>query len=499
MSTIGNSSNNTSLRYSCSSNDIKNDVCNQTEKNGKFSTKENRQSSPTSTASSASFLSSPSNNIKINRSDSPIAYSLNSSYSSTTESMPIMQSESPCMMSSPSQLSSSPDSTSYMPCERNCGYPMGQLSHSYSNCESGFFDYSFTDDNDAKKKANRFFPSNAVDILKNWFYNNLDYPYPDEITTNMLAKKASISTKQVRKWFANKRVRSNKCYKQIYRSKKKSTCENNDADSDSDMCNHSEDKSEDSPSPYEPSSPVFECANIPKSMSVPNMHNMAANPQVHQLMANLPLWMNTIAAQQQAADLQKESSAFYNQQQNKVALAQTAAALCNPFLFFNYLQMANQDALINHLQQQQQQQAAALARDNEITNARSTNAQRVAAKRDDDMLSSPIKKTPTKPRQMKKSPSIKIERDYQSEIATLNESFPNLSNISTSSPVSSSSTSSSSITTSPCQDYSSRRLSGVSMHTDSSVGAHETPVRPEHASNKQTRKVNFSDISELIN
>ena len=107
------------------------------------------------------------------------------------------------------------------------------------------------------------------------------------------------------------------------------------------------------------------------------MQNIAANPQVHQLMANLPFWMNTIAAQQQAAELQKESNAFYNQQQNKVALAQTAAALCNPFLLFNYLQMANQDAFINHLQQhqqqqqQQQQQAAALARDNEMNNARS--------------------------------------------------------------------------------------------------------------------------------
>ena len=48
----------------------------------------------------------------------------------------------------------------------------------------------------------------------------MDYPYPDDTTCLILAKEANISTKQVRKWFANKRVRSNRCFKQIYRNKK---------------------------------------------------------------------------------------------------------------------------------------------------------------------------------------------------------------------------------------------------------------------------------------
>jgi hypothetical protein len=48
----------------------------------------------------------------------------------------------------------------------------------------------------------------------------MDYPYPDDGTCLTLAKEAMISTKQVRKWFANKRVRSNRCFKQIYRNKK---------------------------------------------------------------------------------------------------------------------------------------------------------------------------------------------------------------------------------------------------------------------------------------
>lgn len=69
-------------------------------------------------------------------------------------------------------------------------------------------------------RANRFFPDNVVDILNKWFVENQEYPYPDEYMTNVLAKAANISAKQVRKWFANKRVRSNKCYKQTFRGKK---------------------------------------------------------------------------------------------------------------------------------------------------------------------------------------------------------------------------------------------------------------------------------------
>lgn len=69
-------------------------------------------------------------------------------------------------------------------------------------------------------RTNRFFPDDVVDILNRWFFENQDYPYPDEHMTNVLAKEANISAKQVRKWFANKRVRSNKCYKQSLRLKK---------------------------------------------------------------------------------------------------------------------------------------------------------------------------------------------------------------------------------------------------------------------------------------
>jgi hypothetical protein len=50
---------------------------------------------------------------------------------------------------------------------------------------------------------------------------NKEYPYPDETTTNQLAKEADISAKQVKKWFANKRVRSQLCCKPVQRNRKK--------------------------------------------------------------------------------------------------------------------------------------------------------------------------------------------------------------------------------------------------------------------------------------
>jgi hypothetical protein len=75
--------------------------------------------------------------------------------------------------------------------------------------------------NGGNGRTNRFFPDAVVDILNKWFYENQDYPYPDENMTNVLAKEANISAKQVRKWFANKRVRSNKCYRQTSKGNKK--------------------------------------------------------------------------------------------------------------------------------------------------------------------------------------------------------------------------------------------------------------------------------------
>ena len=75
-------------------------------------------------------------------------------------------------------------------------------------------------------KGTRFLSSKAVALLSQWFQENRDYPYPDEMTTDYLAKQAEISGKQVKKWFANKRVRSQLCCKPMNRNKRvsHSTC-----------------------------------------------------------------------------------------------------------------------------------------------------------------------------------------------------------------------------------------------------------------------------------
>ncbi len=100
-----------------------------------------------------------------------------------------------------------------------------QFSSHYMDNSDNYLNSSINDEHNASDRSfqsysrpvNRFFPDGVVDILNKWFYENQNYPYPDENMTNFLAKEANISPKQVRKWFANKRVRSNKCYKQTFR------------------------------------------------------------------------------------------------------------------------------------------------------------------------------------------------------------------------------------------------------------------------------------------
>ncbi|CAF0757337.1 unnamed protein product [Adineta ricciae] len=74
--------------------------------------------------------------------------------------------------------------------------------------------------NDKECRNTRFLGSRAVAVLNHWFQLNREYPYPDDERTDQLANEAGITQKQVKKWFANKRVRSQMCYKPLYRSRK---------------------------------------------------------------------------------------------------------------------------------------------------------------------------------------------------------------------------------------------------------------------------------------
>jgi len=48
----------------------------------------------------------------------------------------------------------------------------------------------------------------TVRLLETWYAANIRHPYPDDVTLAALATGGGISVKQVRKWLANRRVRS---------------------------------------------------------------------------------------------------------------------------------------------------------------------------------------------------------------------------------------------------------------------------------------------------
>ena len=59
-----------------------------------------------------------------------------------------------------------------------------------------------------KRCGRRTLPTSATDILECWYYENVGHPYPCEKQVEFLAEQGQVSVIQVRKWMANKRVRS---------------------------------------------------------------------------------------------------------------------------------------------------------------------------------------------------------------------------------------------------------------------------------------------------
>ena len=63
-----------------------------------------------------------------------------------------------------------------------------------------------------RNSSQRFMSSlnpRAVIIMNNWYERNKDYPYPSTDTCKVMAQAGNMTVEQVRKWFANKRQRSN--------------------------------------------------------------------------------------------------------------------------------------------------------------------------------------------------------------------------------------------------------------------------------------------------
>ncbi len=60
----------------------------------------------------------------------------------------------------------------------------------------------------AKKRKGKALNKVAVDIMNKWYEQNLQHPYPSTDTAEVIAQKGNITAEQVKKWFANKRMRT---------------------------------------------------------------------------------------------------------------------------------------------------------------------------------------------------------------------------------------------------------------------------------------------------
>ncbi len=54
----------------------------------------------------------------------------------------------------------------------------------------------------------KFLDQHAINILTAWYDSHQDHPYPDDATVEFLAQTANLAVSQVKKWMANKRVRT---------------------------------------------------------------------------------------------------------------------------------------------------------------------------------------------------------------------------------------------------------------------------------------------------
>ena len=57
-------------------------------------------------------------------------------------------------------------------------------------------------------KGNKHLNQMAIRIMKTWYQRNIRHPYPSQDTAEFFAKAGGITVEQVKKWFANKRMRS---------------------------------------------------------------------------------------------------------------------------------------------------------------------------------------------------------------------------------------------------------------------------------------------------
>jgi hypothetical protein len=57
------------------------------------------------------------------------------------------------------------------------------------------------------KKSNEKFPREAQQVLRDWFYEHFDHPYPTKAEKQELCANSKISMHQLNQWFTNARLR----------------------------------------------------------------------------------------------------------------------------------------------------------------------------------------------------------------------------------------------------------------------------------------------------
>jgi hypothetical protein len=63
------------------------------------------------------------------------------------------------------------------------------------------------EESEESKKQKHFLSSNSVQLLKEWFYDHLDHPYPSADQKEDLSKRTGLTYLQVSNWFTNTRKR----------------------------------------------------------------------------------------------------------------------------------------------------------------------------------------------------------------------------------------------------------------------------------------------------
>ena len=76
--------------------------------------------------------------------------------------------------------------------------------------------------NSKKNPWNKPLSAVAVRVMQNWYERNAEHPYPSHDTCSVMAQAGGITVEQVKKWFANKRLRNGqtKSIKEIARRRK---------------------------------------------------------------------------------------------------------------------------------------------------------------------------------------------------------------------------------------------------------------------------------------